>query len=278
MSNIAPLFELRGISKSFHVRGTSEIVQAVDQVDLQIMPGECVALVGESGSGKSTLARLALRLTSPDSGNVFLKGQCLTAMPGARLREARIAMQPIFQDPGAALNPRKRAGEILFEALHRRKCSRAERNDRAVDLLERVGLRPGATYLSHYPHELSGGQRQRLCIARAIAMDPVLIIGDEPLSGLDVSIRGQILNLLADLRSERGMAYLLITHDLTVAGALADRVAVMLKGRIVEVGQTSSVLQHPVHDYTRRLLSAVPVLDRRPVPAFSVPQEHLVSG
>lgn len=266
-----PLLELKGLSKSFQVRGSSEPVKAVDDVDLTIMRGECVALVGESGSGKSTLARLALLLLAPDSGTVRFRGQLLTGMPTRELRRVRVEMQPVFQDPLAALNPRKRAGESLREALHLLPLTGRQKESRVIELLERVGLRPGSHYVSRFPHQLSGGQRQRLSIARAIAIEPSLLIGDEPLSGLDVSIRGQILNLLADLRRERGMAYLLITHDITVAQAFADKVAVMFKGRIVEQGPVRDVLANPAHEYTRELLAAVPVFTTVPVPAFPLP-------
>ena len=264
-----PVLELRGISKRFHQRGTSESLMAVDGANLSVMPGECVALVGESGSGKTTLARIALRLLDPDAGTVLLGGESLMDMSGSRLRASRVAMQPIFQDPAAALNPRLRTADVLDQALYRMRGTKKDREAAAERLLERVGLKPARHYLPRYPHELSGGQRQRLTIARALAMEPVLIIGDEPLSGLDVSIRGQILNLLLELQRERGMAYLLITHDIAIARAVADRTAVMLKGQIVEMGDTAAVFEQPQHEYTRRLLASAPLLeDLRPVPAF----------
>ncbi len=253
----APLLRLDGVSKAFHRSGVS--VTAVRSVDLEVAPGETVALVGESGSGKSTLARIALALIQPDQGRVFLDGQCLTGMRPAALRAARTAMQPVFQDPTLSFNPRRTVGDALRQALWRIDAS--EHRDRSLHLLERVGLRPAAAMLDRYPHELSGGQRQRLAVARAVAMAPKLIVADEPLSGADVSIRGQMLNLLADLRQETGIAYLMITHDISVARAFADRVAVMHRGNIVETGAAAQVLSAPRHDYTRRLIASVPMLE-----------------
>lgn len=253
-----PVLVLEGLRKSFHQRGGSGTLVAVDGVSLTVGPAETVALVGESGSGKSTLARLAQRLMDPEEGSIVLRGVNLTRLTGRRLRDARIAMQPIFQDPTASFNPRRTVGGALLQALWRSPGTTDDRVRRAGELLERVGLRPASVYLPRFPHELSGGQRQRLAIARAIAMDPVLIIADEPLSGSDVSIRSQVLNLLADLRAERGIAYLLITHDISIARAFANRVAVMYHGRIVEEGDPATVLSRPSHEYTKRLLSAVP--------------------
>jgi ABC-type glutathione transport system ATPase component len=252
----APLLDIVGVSKSFR-RARTEIVQAVRSVDLTIAAGETVALVGESGSGKSTLGRIALGLLRPDSGKVLVDGRSLYDLSGADLRASRVAMQPVFQDAAAALNPRRTAREHLLQALAAR---RAATEQNAVALLESVGLQPGAEYLSRFPHELSGGQRQRLTIARALAPQPRLIIADEPLSGADVSIRGQILNLLLDIKRERGIAYLLITHDISVARAFSDRAAIMKGGQIVEMGPAKQVLTYPEHEYTRRLLAAVPAL------------------
>ncbi|HLI12064.1 MAG TPA: ATP-binding cassette domain-containing protein [Alphaproteobacteria bacterium] len=256
-----PLLELVGISKSFRRSGGS-IVKAVSDVSLTIGYGETVALVGESGSGKSTLGRIALCLITPDRGTVHLAGECLTSLTRRQLRVARTRMQPIFQDPAASFNPRRTVAELLGQAL--RRLDGADRERQAIDVLERVGLKPGRAYLPRFPHELSGGQRQRLAIARAIAMDPILIIADEPLSGADVSIRGQILNLLDDLQAERGVAYLMITHDISVARSFASRVAVMMQGEIVETGPAEAVLTAPIHPYTRRLIAAVPA-----VPSFA---------
>ncbi len=253
-----PLLELAGISKTFRRSGGSE-VKAVNSVDLSVGHGETVALVGESGSGKSTLGRIALCLTAPDAGEVRLAGRTLTGLPAGELRRVRTQMQPIFQDPTASFNPRRTVEELLGQALPH--VERRDRAQRSVTLLERVGLRPGLVFLPRFPHELSGGQRQRLAIARALAMDPILIVADEPLSGADVSIRGQILNLLSDLQTERQVAYLMITHDISVARAFANRVAVMMQGEIVETGSAETVLGAPCHPYTQRLVAAVPSLD-----------------
>jgi ABC-type glutathione transport system ATPase component len=253
-----PLLELSHISKRFHVTRSRPVV-AVNDVSLTVMQGESLALVGESGSGKSTLGRIALCLIPPDTGEIRFRNQSLLSLRPARLRAIRVAMQPIFQDPTASFNPRQTVQTLMANALTQH--ASAERRSRAVALLERVGLRPGLTLLPRMPHELSGGQRQRLAIARALAMDPVLIIADEPLSGADVSIRGQILNLLLDLQDERGVAYLMITHDISIARSFAHRVAVMQMGEIVETGPAETVLTRPDHAYTRRLVAAVPRLD-----------------
>ena len=252
-----PLLRLSGIAKTFHRGG--ETVKAVVNADLHVDHGESVALVGESGSGKSTMARIALGLMAPDSGKVFLEGRCLAEMKPSVLADARVAMQPIFQDPGQSFNPRRTVGEALAQALRLR--PREQRRPRAIDLLNRVGLRPAETFLARYPHELSGGQKQRLAVARAAAMAPKLIVADEPLSGADVSIRGQMLNLMSEFRKD-GIAFLMITHDISVARAFADRVAVMHRGLIVESGPAGVVLEQPQHDYTRRLIDSVPRLDR----------------
>jgi ABC-type glutathione transport system ATPase component len=248
------LIELEGITKIFHTRGAPDFV-AVQDVSLNIRPGEIVALVGESGSGKSTLGRIALGLIAADQGRVLLNGESLDQMSPEYLRSKRAMMQPIFQDPTSSLNPRRTVRELLAQALRLRKCDPEEES---IRVLEQVGLRPGFDYLSRLPHELSGGQRQRLAIARAIATAPRLIIADEPLSGADVSIRGQVLNLLLDIREQQGVAYLMITHDISVARAFADRVAVMMRGRIVEIGDAATVLTRPQHAYTQRLIAAEP--------------------
>ena len=256
--NQPPLLELVGVSKSFRRPGGGT-THAVQSVDLRVDRGDTLALVGESGSGKSTLGRIALSLLRPDAGRVLLNGHDMTTLSGRALREARTAAQPIFQDPGASFNPRRSVQALLEQALPH--VEPTAREARCVALLDRTGLAPGRDYLRRLPHELSGGQRQRLALARAIAMEPSLIVADEPLSGADVSIRGQLLNLLLDLQEERGVAYLMITHDISIARAFADRVAVMLDGRIVEQGPAESVLTEPAHDYTRRLVAAVPAID-----------------
>lgn len=253
---MAPLLEIAGVSKTFK-RSRTQSVHAVRDVSLAVSAGETVALVGESGSGKSTLGRIALGLLKPDIGRVLLNGQSVYDLTGAELRRLRTDMQPIFQDASAALNPRRTARDHLLQALG---AYDAEGLHRAIELLDNVGLRPGADYLPRFPHEFSGGQRQRLTIARALAPRPRLIIADEPLSGADVSIRGQILNLLLDIKRVSGVAYLLITHDISVARAFSDRVAVMMQGEIVEAGPADRVLTSPAHAYTKRLLAAVPAL------------------
>jgi len=252
-----PILVLENISKSFRRPGHAP-VKAVDDVSLTVGRGETVALVGESGSGKSTLGRIALGLLAPDRGRVLLEGRNLGELGDNELRAARIAMQPIFQDASSSLNPRRSARELMAQALP---GAGARTNELAARLLDRVGLSPGSDYLPRFPHEISGGQRQRLAIARALAMNPRLIIADEPLSGADVSIRGQILNLLLDIKEERGVAYLMITHDISIARHFADRVAVMQRGVIVESGPAARVLTAPSHPYTQELVAAVPVLE-----------------
>ena len=263
-----PTLRLEAIRKTFRRRGSRAQVAAVDGVDLVIAPGESFALVGESGSGKSTLARVALCLETPDEGRVVLRGTDLTGVSRSRLRSLRRAMQPIFQDPTASFNPRRSVGSALYQALGHLRTPQ-ERRIRAEDLLERVGLRPGAAFLGRLPHELSGGQRQRLAIARALAMEPALIVADEPLSGADVSVRGQVMNLLTDIQRERHLAYLFITHDVSLARSFADRVGVMYQGRLVEVGTPETVLSAPENEYTQRLIDAVPdITGPLPVPAY----------
>ena len=251
-----PLLVLDQVSKNFRLNGGGTLA-ALRSVSLTVHAGEIVALVGESGSGKSTLGRIALGLLTPDSGSVEFDGHRLTGLAPEVFRNLRTGMQPIFQDPTASLNPRKTVRELLTQALWKTPAQGAAR---CIRLLEDVGLRPAAQYLDRYPHELSGGQRQRVSIARSLAMEPKLIIADEPLSGADVSIRGQVLNLLLDIQRSRAVAYLMITHDISIARAFADRVAVMQKGELVEIGPAEQVLRTPSHAYTRRLVAAVPAL------------------
>jgi ABC-type oligopeptide transport system ATPase subunit len=250
-----PLLELRHLSKTFMRHGAAPF-RAVNDVSLTVERGECVALVGESGSGKSTLARLALRLINADEGEVLLDGAYLHTLSGNALRGARMKMQPVFQDASTTFNPRRTVRAILRQAAV---GDASEGRIRA--LLERVELRPATTFLPRYPSELSGGQRQRLSIARALATEPAIIIADEPLSGADVSIRAQILDLLADLQTQSGVSYLLITHDILLARAFSHRIAVMHQGGIVEHGETQTVLRTPTHVYTRHLLDAVQSVD-----------------
>ena len=258
-----PLLEIAGLRKEFPVRrgllgrllGT---VRAVDGVDLAVSRGECLALVGESGSGKTTIARCALRLVEPTAGSVRFDGEDLLALRPRELRRRRRRFQMVFQDPYGSLNPRQRIGSVVGEPLevHESGLSRRERGERVRELLATVGLPPEMT--GRWPHELSGGQRQRVGIARALAAGPELLAADEPVTALDVSIRGQILSLLEGLRERLGLALLLIAHDMAAVERLADRVAVLYLGRVVEVAPRAGLFSRPLHPYTVILLSAVP--------------------
>ena len=240
-----------------HFRTPAGTVHALDGVTLEVAAGETLGLVGESGCGKSTLGKTLVRLYEPDAGHVELLGVDISHLGPARLRPLRREMQMIFQDPFASLNPRSTVARILEEPmLVHRTGTRAERKARVAALLQRVGLRP--EHGARLPHEFSGGQRQRIGIARALALSPMLVICDEPVSALDVSVRAQVLNLLAELRDEMGLAYLFISHDLSVVRHVADRIAVMYLGRIVEVGPAAAVWSGPLHPYTEALLSSVP--------------------
>lgn len=263
MGRKPPLLEAHDISKHFVARrsifGASlATVKAVDGVSLSLRAGETLALVGESGCGKSTLGRLLLHLIEPDQGAVRFEGRQLSALPDAEMRGLRRHMQLIFQDPFASLNPRMRVGDAIAEPLILHNLVPAnQREARVAELLRQVGLRPEQA--ARYPHEFSGGQRQRIVIARALAGEPKLLVCDEPVSALDVSIRAQILNLLRDLQRELGLALVFISHDLAVVKHIADRVAVMYLGRIVESGPAEAIFSNPRHPYTRALLSAIPV-------------------
>jgi len=235
-------------------------VRAVDGVSIDIKSGETLGLVGESGCGKSTLGRTILRLLDPTGGSIHFKGSDITAFRGNQLRSLRKNMQIIFQDPYSSLNPRMTVGSIVGEALNIHGIGdRKGRRDRVMSLLKEVGLHPEA--FSRYPHEFSGGQRQRIGVARALAVEPDFIVCDEPVSALDVSIQAQILNLLLDLQQKRDLTYLFISHDLRVVEHIADRVAVMYLGRIVETASTKDIFDDPLHPYTIALLSAVPTTD-----------------
>ncbi len=256
------LLSARDLTRRFHRKSaasgrTGREVQALRGVSLDVREGEWLALVGESGSGKTTLARCLLRLLEPSSGNLFFRGRDVLSMDRKELREFRKKVQIVFQDPFGSLKPRARAGAMLEESLrvHRGpEWTRGERRERVGELLHLVGLR--ASHGDRYPHELSGGQRQRLGIARALSVEPELIVLDEPVSALDLSVQIQILNLLEDLRERLGLTLLLIAHDLTVVRQVADRVAVLYMGQMVEVASVNALFEDPIHPYTKGLLSA----------------------
>jgi peptide/nickel transport system ATP-binding protein len=256
----APAIEVRDLRKIYRKRvslfGKPREVAAARGVSFAIRPGETLGLVGESGSGKSTMARLCLRLIEPDSGEILLKGSSVRELSPRAFRPLRKRIQMVFQDPFASLNPRRSVGRILAEGPMAHGESREDATARARDLLARVGLPPQA--IDRYPHEFSGGQRQRIGIARALALEPDVLIADEPVSALDVSVQAQILDLIRDLQAQLGLAILFVTHDLRVAAQLCHRVAVMQKGEIVEMGETAELFANPQHPYTRQLFAAVP--------------------
>jgi ABC-type glutathione transport system ATPase component len=263
----AALLEARDLRKSyapsagiFSGDSRKPAFNAVDGVSFSLFPGETFAIVGESGCGKTTLARMLLRLIEPDSGAIRFDGQDLQTLNSEQLRVQRRQMQMIFQDPFASLNPRMRVGAIVAEplAIHAPKLSAVQRRERAAAILERVGLTSEA--LQRYPHEFSGGQRQRVGIARALILQPRLIVADEPVSALDVSVGAQVLLLLQELQREFHLTYVFISHSLPVVAQIATRVAVMRAGQFLEVGPVEQVLYHPASDYTRELLAAVPEL------------------
>jgi len=259
------LVSIEGLVKLFPVKKVffqkkSQYVHAVDGVDLAIRRGETLGMVGESGCGKSTLGRLILRLEKPTSGRVNFEGIDLATVSPKEMKHLRRKMQIIFQDPYSSLNPRKTVQSIIMEPLTVHGIgTRAERRKKVIELMDDVGL--GPEHLHRYPHEFSGGQRQRIGIARALALNPSLIIADEPVSALDVSIRSQILNLLEDLQNKYNLTYLFISHDLSVVEHIADRVAVMYLGKILEIGDKKSIYENTLHPYTEALLSAVPIPD-----------------
>lgn len=255
-----PLLSVRDIAKHYPA-GRSASVRALDGVSFDLRAGETLGIVGESGCGKSTLGRAILRLTDPTRGAVRFEGSDLTELDSRALRRRRRDMQMVFQDPFGSLNPRHKVAEILAEPLEVHKAGdRAERRRRIAELLDLVGLDPSAA--DRYPHEFSGGQRQRISIARAIALSPKLVIADEPVSALDVSIQSQILNLLVELRRRLGLALIIISHDLAVIRHISDRVMVMYLGEAVEVAAVDDLFDHPAHPYTQALLSAIPRPDR----------------
>jgi oligopeptide transport system ATP-binding protein len=257
-----PLLEIKSLKKHFvskgFLSGITKAVRAVDGVDLTIYPGETVSIVGESGCGKSTMGRSILRLIEPTEGEILFQGRDIAKLNESELRAMRKDMQIVFQDPFASLNPRKTVGQILMDPLiiHRIGSS-AKRRIMVEEMIEIVGL--SKQHLDRFPHEFSGGQRQRIGIARALILRPKLIVADEPVSALDVSIQAQILNLMKDLQKEFQLTYLFISHDLSVVRHISDRVAVMYLGKVVEVTDKKSLYEKPLHPYTKALLSAAPI-------------------
>jgi oligopeptide transport system ATP-binding protein len=261
-----PLLEVKNLKIHFPVKHglfsrVQGYVKAVDDVSLAIAPGETLGLVGESGCGKTTLGRAIIRLIEPTSGQVLFNGEDITQLRGSELRQRRRGFQMIFQDPYGSLNPRMTVEQIIGEAIdiHKLAETPAARRARINELLQAVGL--NAVHAQRYPHEFSGGQRQRIGIARALAVEPRLIVCDEPVSALDVSVQAQIINLLMDLQQQRGLAYLFIAHDLAVIEHISRRVMVMYLGKIVEIAEAKELARAPKHPYTQALLSAVPVVD-----------------
>jgi ABC-type oligopeptide transport system ATPase subunit len=290
---MSPLVRVSHLVKEFHGRGwfrRAQSVRAVDDVTFEVLPGETFGLVGESGSGKTTTGRCLLRLIEPTSGDVHFQDMDVRALSSSDLRRARRHFQIVFQDPYSSLNPRMRVGAIVQEPLIIHKLgSRDEQLARVRRLFELVGLDPDAG--ARYPHEFSGGQRQRIGLARALALEPSFIVCDEPVSALDVSVQAQVVNLLLDLQKQLGLTYLFIAHDLRLVRQICDRVAVMYRGRIVELAQAEQLFTAPAHPYTKALLSAIPrlgpgqKLERipfdhagfRPVPLREVAPSHLAA-
>lgn len=263
--DVPPVLDVKGLTTRFTIHSglfgkLAGRVHAVENVSFSLQPGETLSLVGESGCGKSTTGRSIMRLIEPQSGSVIVNGQDVMAMAGHELQGLRRTMQMIFQDPYASLNPRIRVGASIAEPFLEHKLgTKQQARERVADLLERVGLK--ADMASRFPHEFSGGQRQRICIARALALDPKLIVADESVSALDVSIKAQVINLLLDLQSSLNLSFLFISHDMAVVERLSHRVAVMYLGEIVEIGPRAAVFENPQHPYTKKLMAAVPVPD-----------------
>jgi oligopeptide/dipeptide ABC transporter ATP-binding protein len=271
----APVIEVEGLQKHFPIkkgllRRNAGCVYAVDGVSFAIARGETLGLVGESGCGKSTVARTLMRLIEPTSGAIKLNGHDITRLGKAAMRPHRRQMQIIFQDPFSSLNPRMSAGDIVGEPLQIHGIAKGrEKAERVAALFEQVGLRP--QQMKSFPHQFSGGQRQRICIARALALNPQLIVGDEPVSALDVSIQAQVINLMMDLQRQQNLSYLFIAHDLAVVEHISHRIAVMYLGRIVEYADKTTVFTNPLHPYTEALLAAVPI----PNPRLKRRRHHL---
>ncbi len=261
-TSVETLVGVRDLVKHFPVEGSDDVVRAVDGVTFQIFAGETLGLVGESGCGKSTVGRCLLRLIEPTSGHVTFQGHDILALDKKELRQIRREMQIIFQDPYASLNPRMKIGDIVAEPLVIHNLgTKSDRRDRVAQLLRRVGLDPD--YMNRYAHEFSGGQRQRIGVARTLALNPKLIVADEPVSALDVSVQAQVVNLLQELQQEFRLTYLFISHGLAVVEHISTRVAVMYLGRIVEIAPAADLYAQPFHPYTQALLSAIPIPDPR---------------
>ena len=272
------LLDVRDLSKRFAVRGSRQWVHAVDRVSFSIRAGECVGLVGESGCGKSSLVKLVTRLLDPTEGRIWFAGRYIDAVPAARfaLTAERAQIQMVFQDPADSLNPRFTAFDTIAEPLRRLGGVAGNQTRRRVaDVAELVGL--PRELLGRFPHQLSGGQQQRVGIARAIALEPALLVLDEPTSALDVSVQAMILHLLADLRRRLGMTYIFVSHDLNLVRLMSDRVLVMYLGRIVEAGPVDEVFRHPRHPYTRALVSAIPVFESTIIEASPRSAEHCLA-
>lgn len=276
MENKKVLLSARNLVKEFPIGGTRknpQVVHAVTDVNLDIFQGETLALVGESGCGKSTLGRVLIRLLEPTAGEILYRGRSIVGMKETEFAGLRREMQIIFQDPYASLNPRMNVKEIIGEPLLTYGMKdKKERETRVRELMQEVGI--AQEFYNRYPHQFSGGQRQRIGIARAIALNPRLIICDEPVSALDVSIQSQVLNLLKDLQERYGLTYLFISHDLSVVKFIADRVCVMFLGMICEIGETGALYEQPLHPYTRFLLNAIPKAD----PRLRSQEKELLSG
>ena len=259
-TNHEQLVEVRGLVKHFAVENSDDVVRAVDGVSFEIFRGETLGLVGESGCGKSTVGRCLLRLIEPTAGEIKFEGRDVLSLGKTEMRELRREMQIVFQDPYASLNPRMKVGDIVGEPLVIHNVgTKQQRRDRVAELLKKVGLDPD--YRKRYSHEFSGGQRQRIGVARTLALNPKLIVADEPVSALDVSVQAQVVNLLQDLQKEFGLAYLFISHGLAVVEHISTRVAVMYLGRIVELATAAELYANPLHPYTKALLSAIPIPD-----------------